>query len=468
MRICLDIDKGYKYLFFVVFILLFLIANNTLVSEELDKDSRIKELERKLESVIQEVNKLKEESSLTDKIAEIEDKLDIIVEEIDNLKSSSVAKEPKYEEKHGRSEGASKVYLVDKGVSIGGYGELFVGQLRDGDDNTVDTQRAVLYFGYKFTDNIVFNSEIEFEHATTEDNLDGRDGSVSVEFASLDFLLMDELNLRAGLLLAPFGIINEYHEPTTFFGVLRPDVERIIIPTTWRENGIGIFGEIDNLVSGQISYRLYLMNSFDSRGFKASDNRGLRTRGNRSRFNDLAVVGRLEYEPYPQIKLGGSVFLGQTGQNESVDGQTIDGLFQMYEADVQLQWKGFEGRGLIVYTFLSDVEMINANNGLVGKDSVGEQQFGWYIVGAYNVLSSVDIHPYFQYLAPFIRFEKYDTQNQVPGGFLRNPENNRDVLTFGFNYKPIPNVVVKIDYQNRDNKANISNDQINFGLGYVF
>ena len=147
MRICLDIDKGYKYLFFVVFILLFLIANNTLVSEELDKDSRIKELERKLESVIQKVNKLKEESSLTDKIAEIEDKLDIIVEEIDNLKSSSVAKEPKYEEKHGRSEGASKVYLVDKGVSIGGYGELFVGQLRDGDDNTVDTQEQCCILG---------------------------------------------------------------------------------------------------------------------------------------------------------------------------------------------------------------------------------------------------------------------------------------------------------------------------------
>jgi hypothetical protein len=468
MTIYLDIGKVYNYLFFVVFILLFVLANNTVVSEELDKDSRIRELERKLENVTTEVNKLKEQSSLNDKITEIEDKLTIIVEEIENLKSSSVAKEPGYEEKHGRSEGASKVYLVDKGISIGGYGELFIGQLRDGSDNTVDAQRAVLYFGYKFTDNIVFNSEIEFEHASTEDNLDGRDGSVSVEFASLDFLIMDELNLRAGLLLAPFGIINEYHEPTTFFGVLRPEVERNIIPTTWRENGAGIFGEINNLLPGYVSYRLYVMNSFDSRGFEASDNRGLRTRGNRSRFNDLAVVGRVEYQPVPEIKLGGSIFLGQTGQNERVDGQTIDGFFQMYEADVQLQWKGFEGRGLFVYTFLDDVQLINANNGLVGDDSVGEEQFGWYVEGAYNILSLADIHPYFQYLAPFVRFEKFDTQNQVPDGFLRNPENNRDVLTLGLSYKPIPNVVVKIDYQNRDNKANSSNDQINLGLGYVF
>ena len=458
----------YGYLCYGILIFLICSGNSALISEELDKDSRIRELERKLESVTEEVNKLKDQTSQNDKISDIEDKLDIIVEEIENLKAPSVAKDVEYEKKHGLSEGASKVYLVDKGVSIGGYGELFVGQLRDGEDNTVDSQRAVFYFGYKFTDNIVFNSEIEFEHATTEDNLDERDGSVSVEFASLDFLIRDEINLRAGLLLAPFGILNENHEPTTFFAVMRPDVERNIIPTTWRENGAGIFGEIDNILPGQISYRMYLMNSVDSRGFKASDNRGLRTRGNRSRFNDLAFVGRVEYQPYPEIQFGGSVYLGQTGQNEKVDGQNIDGLLQMYEADVRLQWKGFEGKGLFVYTFLDDVELINANNEFIGQDSVGQEQFGWYVEGAYNVLSLTNIHPYFQYLAPFVRYEKYDTQHQVPNGFLRNPKNNRDLLAFGLSYKPIPNIVVKIDYQNRDNKANISSDQINFGLGYVF
>lgn len=461
-------NRIYRILTFGMLVFLLGSLNSALLSEEPDKDSRIRELERKLEDVTTEVNKLKEDASLSDKITEIEEKLTIIVEEIENLKSSSVAKETKYEKKHGLAEGASKVYLVDKGVSIGGYGELFVGQIRDGDDNTVDAQRAVLYFGYKFTDHIVFNSEIEFEHASTSSNLDDKDGSVSVEFASLDFLLKDEINLRAGLLLAPFGIINEYHEPTAFFGVLRPDVERIIIPTTWRENGAGIFGEIDNLLPGQISYRLYLMNSFDSRGFKPSDNRGLRTKGNRSRFNDLAFVGRVEYQPIAEINVGGSVFLGQTGQNEKVDGETIDGFFQMYEADVRLQWKGFEGRGLFVYTFLDDVEQINANNDFIGQDSVGEQQFGWYVEGAYNVLSFADIHPYFQYLAPFVRYENYDTQRRVPTGFLRNPENDRDILTVGLSYKPIPNVVVKIDYQNRDNKANESTDQFNLGLGYVF
>ncbi|NIP30643.1 MAG: hypothetical protein GTN99_05625, partial [Candidatus Dadabacteria bacterium] len=210
------------------------------------------------------------------------------------------------------------------------------------------------------------------------------------------------------------------------------------------------------------------MNSFDSRGFTASNNRGLRTRGNRSRFNDIAFVGRVEFQPITQINIGGSIFLGQTGQNEKFEGQTIDGFFQMYEADVRLQWRGFEGRGLFVYTFLDDAELINANNELTGDDSVGEEQFGWYVEGAYNILSFADVHEYFQYLAPFIRYEKYDTQKDVPSGFFRNPENDREILTVGLSYKPIPNVVVKFDYQNRDNRANISSDQFNLGLGYVF
>ena len=140
----------------------------------------------------------------------------------------------------------------------------------------------------------------------------------------------------------------------------------------------------------------------------------------------------------------------------------------MYEADVDVNWRGFEGRALFVYTLLDDAELINAQNGFIGDDSVGEEQFGWYVEGAYNVLSVADMHPYFQYLAPFVRYEQLDTQKEVPAGFLRSPANDRDILTFGLSYKPIPNVVVKVDYQIRDDKADSSNNQLNLGLGYVF
>jgi len=440
------------------------------------QDERIEQLEKKLQSVTEELQELKSSGMTDDRLQSIEDKISVLAEEIDNIKSASVVADPTYEQVYGSAPAASKVYLKDKGLSIGGYGELLVGQVRENSDNVVDTERVVLYFGYKFTDRIIFNSELEFEHATTESNKDGQDGSVSVEFALLDFLLWPELNLRGGLLLAPFGIINEIHEPTTFFGVFRPAVETQIIPTTWRENGLGIFGDIDLGSAGGINYRSYAMNSFDARGFRAANNRSLRIRGSRARFNDIAWVSRVEYEPLPYIAFGGSLFLGNTGQNVTIEneespfnGDKFSGFFQMYEADVQFQYSGFEGRALVVYTTLDDGARINALNDLTGEDSVGTEQWGYYVVGAYNVLSLADFSSqYAQYLAPFVRWEQYDTQAKVPTGFSRNPANDRNDLTIGLNYKPIPNVVIKAEYQYLDNQANNSDNQFNFGLGYVF
>ncbi len=439
------------------------------------QDQRIQDLENKLKSVSDELRQLKAEGIPDDRLQAIEEKLSVLAQEIDNIKQVSVIPEPTYEQMFGAGPAASKVYLTNKGLSIGGYGELLMGQtVFDGDD-TVDTQRVVLYFGYKFTDRIIFNSEIEFEHATTAVT-QGEQGEVSLEFALLDFLLIQEINLRAGLLLAPFGIINEVHEPTTFFGVFRPLTERFVIPTTWRENGIGIFGDIDLSKAGNLSYKAYVMNSFNAKGFTASSNRGIRTNGDRSLFNNVAFVGRAEYNPLPYLTVAGSIFLGNTGQDARVDdpesalnGQKVKGFFQMYEGDIQFQYAGFEGRALAVFTRLDDAALINALNGFIGDDSVGNQQWGYYIEGGYNVLSLADVtSQYFQYLAPFVRWDAFDTQAHVPSGFERNPANNRKDLTIGVNYKPIPQVVVKAEYQWLDNNADESQNQINFGLGYVF
>jgi len=440
------------------------------------QDERIEQLEKKLQNVTEELQELKSSGMTDDRLQSIEDKISVLAEEIDNIKSASVVSDPTYEQVYGAAPAASKVYLKDKGLSIGGYGELLVGQVRQDEDNVVDAQRVVLYFGYKFTDRIIFNSEIEFEHGTTSSNQDGRSGSVSAEFALLDFLLWPELNLRGGLLLAPFGIVNEVHEPTTFFGVFRPSVERFIIPTTWRENGLGIFGDFDLGSAGSINYRAYVMNSFDARGFRAVNNRDLRIKGNRALFNDVAFVSRVEYQPLPYVAIGGSIFLGNTGQDQTIenaesqfDGDKFNGFFQMYEADIQFQYSGIEARALFVYTTLDDVARINALNDFEGDDSVGSEQWGYYVVGAYNVLTLTDFSSqYAQYLAPFVRWEQYDTQAKVPSGFFRNPANDRSDLTIGLNYNPIPNVVVKAEYQYLDNEANESENQFNFGLGYVF
>ena len=444
------------------------------VAQEMTQEQKIEELERKLNAVTQELQELKTQGLPEERLKSIEEKIGILAEEIDNIKSAAVVEEPTYEQVFGMGPAASKVYKASQGISIGGYGEI-IGQFREDRDNTLDTQRAVLYFGYKFNDRIIFNSEIEFEHASTEENLNGQAGEVSVEFSYLDFLLTELANLRGGLVLAPFGIINEVHEPTTFFGVFRPDVERFIIPTTWREVGAGIFGGFSEYVPGELTYKAYVMDSFDSRGFTASSNRDARQNGNRALANNVAFVSRIEYDPFPGLKFGGSLFLGNTGQDQSVNnpdsplnGRKIGGFFQMYEGDAQFQYRGFEARTLLVWTFLDDVALINANNGFTGDESVGSQQWGWYIVGAYNVSLLASFGQYFQYLAPFVRYEKYNTQYRVPSGFFTNLANDRQSLAFGINYKPIPQVVIKADYRWNDNDAGTGQNEFNIGLGYVF
>ena len=172
-----------------------------------------------------------------EKIKKLEEQIKVLANEIEAIKSASVTESPVYETEFGVAPAASKIYRVGQGVSFGGYGELLIGNVKEDSHNTVDTLRVILYNGYKFNDRIVFNSEIEFEHGTTGRNKDGKSGSASVEFALLDFLISDEFNLRGGLLLAPFGVISEIHEPTTFYGVERPSVERQIIPTTWKRGG---------------------------------------------------------------------------------------------------------------------------------------------------------------------------------------------------------------------------------------
>src|ERR1043166_3754042 len=141
------------------------------------------------------------------------------------------------------------------GVSLGGYGEMVYQNFSSSTKkDQIDFARAVLYVDYKFNEHFQFNSETEFEHGTTE-----RGGAVSVEFATLDYLWKEFLNVRAGMILIPVGIYNEMHEPTTFFPTARPFTEQFLLPSTWSEDGIGIFG-----ISHGLSYKAYLVNGLDS------------------------------------------------------------------------------------------------------------------------------------------------------------------------------------------------------------
>ena len=146
----------------------------------------------------------------------------------------------------------NRILSVDRssGVIVGGYAQVDYNQ-PEGLNGNLDVHRLVLLVGYKFNDKVQFVTEIEYEHVK----------ELYVEQAFLQYTIADNVNLRGGLMLVPMGIINEYHEPTTFNGVERPNVDKSIVPSTWREIGLGVTGKIDN---ASIRYQAYVFNGFAS------------------------------------------------------------------------------------------------------------------------------------------------------------------------------------------------------------
>lgn len=392
-----------------------------------------------------------------ERLSELERQAGVLAQEIEKLKLKDVAIEPG-ERAHGLSPSASKVYFKDQGVSLGGYGEaLYQNFDDDAKTDEWDFLRFVLYAGYKYNERFVLNTELEVEHASTD-----QEGYVSVEFAYIDYLWKPEINLRGGMVLVPVGLISEYHEPTTFLSARRPDVESRIIPSTWRENGVGVFGDI-----GGFSYKTYLLNGFDGQDFTAAGVRSGRQKGSEAKAEDFAGVARLDYTAIDGLVVGASVYYGDAGQDLPFSVDTL-----MYEGHVDWEWKGLEVRALAVAAEIDGAGELTSFQAARDEvdpatiDPVGERMTGWYVQLGYDVFSA--LRPGEASLTPFVRFEAYDTQDEVPGGFTASGKNAVDVTTVGINFKPIEEIVAKAEYQFYDNDAGTASDQMNIGLGYIF
>jgi len=440
-----------------------------LASQEETQEQRIERLEetiRELEALVA--------SRDTTEIEELRRRLDAVVRELERLRLGGEIVVADTAGAFGFAPAASKVYRAGHGVSIGGYGEvLYENFASEGEDGSasgatdqIDALRAIVYVGYKFNDRILFNSEIEFEHGSTD-----QAGSASIEFAYLDYFLGDDFGLRAGLLLPPMGFLNEIHEPPTFLGTERPLTEQAIIPSTWRENGIGVFGAV-----GDLDFRAYLVNGLDAvgggssnaGGFGASGLRGGRQKGSRAVAEDFAGVARLDWTGILGLLVGSSVYLGESGQNADSpleSGETIGGRTLIWEGHVQYKARGLDLRGLFALADVDDVAELNAARGLDGDASIGERLVGGYMQAGYDILRSADTG---HQLVPYVRWERLNTQDEVPDGFSADPANDRSVLSLGAAWKPIPQFILKTDYQIHSNEADTGVDQFNVALGWLF
>lgn len=397
-------------------------------------------------------------------IAELQRQIEILAEELERLRSGEESEADLSEDETralGLAPSAAAAYEGASGVSIAGYGEMLYENFADQDQagqpagrtSQLDFLRAIIYAGYRFDDRFLFNSEIEIEHAD----------EVFVEFAYLDFLARENFGVRGGMLLVPMGLVNEFHEPTVFLGAERPLTEQRIIPSTWRENGGGIYGAVD-----RVAFRAYVINGFDGSSFSSSGLRGGRQKGSKAKASSLAFTGRVDVTPTPGVFVGTSVYIGGSGQGEiRIDDREFDVQTTIFDLHGQAKFRGLDIRGLFARASIGDAAELNQVLGTTASNGVAEVMHGGYVQFGYDVFSQLPAAGVVA-LTPYVRLEQLDTQATMPTGFERSLSSDITVTTVGVELKPISSVVLKIDHAWVNNEADTGVNQFNVSLGYAF
>ena len=360
---------------------------------------------------------------------------------IDQLEQKLDAVMALYEENSSTGESTSSG--SQSTTQIGGYGELHYRNLDtsngSGRDKEINFKRLVLLLSHQFNKRLRLSSELEVENVVASSN-PGDQGEVEVEQAYLEYDLNADHHVRGGLLLVPAGILNETHEPPTFYGVQRNPVESYIIPTTWSVNGIGLSGEL----APGLSYTLDL-----HEGIKTTSNnnyaiRGGRQQGMKADAHDLASTGRLKWTALPGVELAATVQYQQDvtqGEDPNV------GQAWLFESHAVINRGPLGLRALYARWMLS-----GRGPGNIGAD----RQEGFYIEPSLKVTPHVGL---------FSRYSRWD--NQAGNGRRSQSENTQ--YNIGMNWWPHQDVVVKADYQGQENDDHTTEqDGLNLGIGYQF
>ncbi|MCE2515835.1 MAG: hypothetical protein J4F37_12655, partial [Acidobacteria bacterium] len=340
---------------------------------------------------------------------------------------------------------------------ISGYMDFHINDAQHADP-VLDFHRFVLLISHRFSERVHFVSEIELEHAVVSPETGGE---LELEQAYVDFRIARPFNLRAGMVLAPVGIINERHEPPVFHGVERPLVETVIIPTTWFGAGAGFHGE----VRGGLRYRAYAMETLDATRFSADEGlREGRQKGAESNARHVAGTGRIEYVGTPGLTLGASFWRGRTGfaaprVDSGLTLAEVDGRYRVGEVGV---------RGLYAHAFLDGTGPLNrAVQRTTGiNPNVAREMRGFYLEGSWFVVP----RPAPREVAIFVRYENLDTQFRMPQGHQPLPAFDRAAWIAGVTYFPDPDVAVKVDYTVVRNRSAVIDapNSFNIGLGWWF
>jgi hypothetical protein len=337
-------------------------------------------------------------------------------------------------------------------TSLGGYGEIHYNNI-DAEDGRrskkeTDIHRYVLFVNHEFNDRVRFYSEFEIEHGLVKDSADGSNsGEVEIEQAYIEMDLNQNHQAKAGLFLVPVGILNETHEPPTFYGVERNSIENILLPATWWENGAAISGQYGNGLSWDFAIHSGL--EVATSGSSTYRIRSGRQKSSNASAEDLAYTGRVQYSGIPGLQLAASY------QHQSDFSQMSgDGLDEanLLSAHAIYNNGGFQLRALWAEW--------DIKGSLVNRAGADDQS-GWYIEPSYrfetpemDLLEEIGIYTRFENVAGF------RTQDQF------------EQWEIGMNFWPTDNVVFKIDYRDRDHDLTGASGRdfkaIDLGVGFQF
>lgn len=406
--------------------------------------------------------------------AELLQKIEQLAAELDKVKAELLATRQKTETVEKRQDAlaaapASAYSPPAQGASLGpqtvvtGYGEVNYNRpRRDPSQAQADVRRAVIGIQHRFDERTRLVTELEWEHAVTSAD-DAGESEVEQLYIEREF--SNGLRAKAGLFLIPAGLLNTSHEPTAYYGVERNFVETAIIPTTWREAGVGLSSTLDNGLTWDVG----LTTGFDLTKWDAASSEGresplgsIHQEGQLAKSRDLSVHAALNWRGLPGLLLGGSVFSGKAGHGTT--GFTVpDARVTLADLHARYTPGRWDLSALYARGSISNTDALNL--ALVGNPTPVPSAFaGWYGQAAYKVWRSGDYS-----LTPFVRYESYNTARSysaLPAGLGLPAAPDERVTTVGASLKLGEGVVLKADYQKF--KEDSTRDRLNLGLGYAF
>lgn len=399
------------------------------------------------------------------------------------------------------AEKSAEIYAsgYDK-IRFGGYGEMAASYMDYGPNRvtpngsakqnrgTISIPRFVLAFDYKFSSTWILGAEIEFEYGGTgaaremewrsengeyETEIE-KGGEVALEQFHITKLLHKSFNVRAGHLIVPIGLTNSNHEPVNFFGVYRPEGETTILPSTWHENGISFFGTI-----GKFNYEAMLIAGLDPLGFSrenwiASGKQGM---FEVDCFTSPAVAARLNYTPIKELRIGASAYYNRTAKNASKPSKTtgLQADVNIFTFDAQYKSRNLIARANLIHGRLSDSYQLNriiaqmSSSSGYTRTTAGKNAVSYGGEVGYNIISLFNKSEKAPRVFPFIRYEYYNTMEEVAAGITADKRFKVSAFTVGANYYALPNLVVKADYTNRSIGGGNYNSEnmVSIGLAYI-